>query len=96
MVKDLLAYYCVDYDINDLEDTKKALLSSCDANSDGRINLKELNMILTMMSDETGLVYAPLNHPLSLTDTTLFFLPSQKLRTFFAVGKHLKDPYSPL
>ncbi|XP_055351646.1 calbindin-32-like isoform X2 [Paramacrobiotus metropolitanus] len=65
LVKDLLAYYCVEYDINDLEDTKKALLSSCDSNSDGKINLRELSMILTVMADET-------------------------------VGRHLKDPYSPL
>jgi Ca2+-binding EF-hand superfamily protein len=55
LVKDLLAYYCVEYDINDLEDTKKALLSSCDSNSDGRINLKELSLILNIMADETGL-----------------------------------------
>ncbi|GAV06428.1 hypothetical protein RvY_16423-4 [Ramazzottius varieornatus] len=53
LVKDLLAYYCVEYDINDLEDTKKALLNTCDANSDGRINLRELSMILTVMADET-------------------------------------------
>ncbi|OQV19952.1 Calbindin-32 [Hypsibius exemplaris] len=53
LVKDLLAYYCVDYDINDLEDTKLALLSSCDSNSDGRINLRELSLILNIMCDET-------------------------------------------
>ena len=55
LVKDLLAYYCVEYDINDLEDTKTALLSSCDSNSDGKINLKELSLILNLMADEQGL-----------------------------------------
>ncbi|GAV06425.1 hypothetical protein RvY_16423-2 [Ramazzottius varieornatus] len=95
LVKDLLAYYCVEYDINDLEDTKKALLNTCDANSDGRINLRELSMILTVMADETGLEYVGITIPLTpcMLNPVLFLL-SQKLSIFFAVGRHLKDPYT--
>lgn len=49
-LKDLLELVKKDYDAHDLEDFQKAILSGCDFNRDGKINKKELTMILLALA----------------------------------------------
>ena len=39
-----------DYDTNDLEDFEQTIMKGCDFNRDGKINKKELTMILLALS----------------------------------------------
>lgn len=49
-LKDLLELVKRDYDARDLEDFQKAILQGCDFNKDGKINKKELTMILLALA----------------------------------------------
>ncbi|XP_017482489.1 PREDICTED: calbindin-32-like [Rhagoletis zephyria] len=49
-LKDLLELVKKDYDATDLQEFQKAILSGCDYNKDGKINKKELTMILLALS----------------------------------------------
>lgn len=49
-LKDLLELVKKDYDAQDLQEFQKAILSGCDYNKDGKINKKELTMILLALS----------------------------------------------
>ncbi|XP_041377164.1 calbindin-32-like isoform X1 [Gigantopelta aegis] len=46
-LKDLMELVQEDFDSSDLEECKKALLEACDLNQDGRINRKEMYMVLS-------------------------------------------------
>lgn len=43
-----------DYDAQDLDEFQKAILSGCDYNKDGKINKKELTMILLALSKHSN------------------------------------------
>ncbi|XP_023242648.1 calbindin-32-like, partial [Centruroides sculpturatus] len=49
-LKDLLELVKKDYDAQDLEDFQDAILRGCDFNRDGKINKKELTMILLALA----------------------------------------------
>ncbi|RWS07571.1 calbindin-32-like protein, partial [Dinothrombium tinctorium] len=49
-LKDLLELVKKDYDAQDLEEFQKAILAGCDYNKDGKINKKELTMILLALA----------------------------------------------
>ncbi|KAI2799154.1 Calbindin-32 [Blomia tropicalis] len=49
-LKDLLELVKKDYDAQDLQEFQRAILSGCDYNKDGKINRKELTMILLALS----------------------------------------------
>ncbi|XP_021966229.1 calbindin-32 isoform X2 [Folsomia candida] len=49
-LKDLLELAKKDYDVQDLADFEETILSGCDLNRDGKINKKELTMILLAIS----------------------------------------------
>lgn len=57
-----------DYDAQDLQEFQKAILSGCDYNKDGKINKKELTMILLALSKHSQdewieLIVVPLSIP---------------------------------
>ena len=45
-----ISYCPQDYDAQDLGEFQKAILSGCDFNKDGKINKKELTMILLALA----------------------------------------------
>lgn len=49
-VIDNLPYVLQDYDAQDLEEFQEAILRGCDFNKDGKINKKELTMILLALA----------------------------------------------
>ncbi|GFT80213.1 calbindin-32 [Nephila pilipes] len=49
-LKDLLELVKKDYDAQDLEEFQEAILRGCDFNKDGKINKKELTMILLALA----------------------------------------------
>merc|ERR1712223_1616655 len=51
-LKDLLELVKKDYDANDLKDFEDTILKGCDFNRDGKINKKELTMILLALSKQ--------------------------------------------
>ncbi|KAF7492950.1 Calbindin-32 [Sarcoptes scabiei] len=53
-LKDLLELVKKDYDAQDLDEFQKAILSGCDYNKDGKINKKELTMILLALSKHSN------------------------------------------
>ena len=51
-LKDLLELVKKDYDATDLKDFEDTILKGCDFNRDGKINKKELTMILLALSKQ--------------------------------------------
>jgi Ca2+-binding EF-hand superfamily protein len=51
-LKDLLELAKKDYDVQDLQDFEETILQGCDYNRDGKINRKELTMILLALSKQ--------------------------------------------
>jgi len=51
-LKDLLELVKKDYDTTDLKDFEDTILKGCDFNRDGKINKKELTMILLALSKQ--------------------------------------------
>ncbi|XP_042892958.1 calbindin-32-like [Penaeus japonicus] len=97
-LKDLLELVKKDYDALDLQEFQDAIMRGCDFNKDGKINKKELTMILLALAkhggeDElqtAGSGVQPIIHPLSeIASMGMKALKMQKLRVRHFVSRTL-------
>ncbi|XP_047468558.1 calbindin-32-like isoform X2 [Penaeus chinensis] len=97
-LKDLLELVKKDYDALDLQEFQDAIMRGCDFNKDGKINKKELTMILLALAkhggeDEmltAGTGVQPIIHPLSeIASMGMKALKMQKLRVRHFVTRTL-------
>lgn len=97
-LKDLLELVKKDYDALDLQEFQDAIMRGCDFNKDGKINKKELTMILLALAkhggeDElqtAGTGVQPIIHPLSeIASMGMKALKLQKLRVRHFVSRTL-------
>lgn len=94
-LKDLLELVKKDYDALDLQEFQDAIMRGCDFNKDGKINKKELTMILLALAkhgaeDEIQTGGVPVNNPLAEIATIgMKALKLQKLRVRHFVNRTL-------
>ncbi|XP_064119969.1 calbindin-32-like isoform X2 [Macrobrachium nipponense] len=94
-LKDLLELVKKDYDALDLQEFQDAIMRGCDFNKDGKINKKELTMILLALAkhgaeDEIQTGGVPANNPLAEIATIgMKALKMQKLRVRHFVNRTL-------